>query len=228
MYIVAVNGSPRRDGNTVTLMRWVVEGCQEAGADVEWLHVADRRIEYCQGCMGCLRTGTCAIQDDVPSIREQLMRADGIVAGSPVYGGQPTAQLKALLDRLTLLNLYARAFERQWTVGVATSGVAPTGGVAAGLADFFGRRVGAIGGKTTTVATGYRPLSEDHDPRLPGRARKLGRLLTARISGVSRGLPSPMGIWIGILRRLVIRPLVEGNPDQFGGVLAIWKEKGWL
>lgn len=212
MHIVAMNGSPHRSGNTATLMRWVVEGCQAAGASVEWLNIGDWRIEYCQGCFGCLRTGTCIIEDDTAVIREHLLRADGIVVGSPVYEGQPTAQLKALLDRLTLLNLYARTFERQWTIGVATSGVAPIGGVAKSLADFFGRRAGVIGAKTTTIAKGSRPLSEDHDPRLPERARQLGRRLVARISRPQRHLPSPMGLWISILGPA--RPLVGNHQTR--------------
>jgi len=83
---------------------------------VEWLHVVDWRVEYCQGCFTCLRTGTCPIADDVPAIRERLLNADGIVVGSPVYGDGPTALLKTLLDRLTLLNLYTRTFEGAWSV----------------------------------------------------------------------------------------------------------------
>ena len=66
MHIVALNGSPHRKGNTATLMQWVLDGCAEAGAGVEWLHVADCHIEYCQGCFTCLRTGACPIVDDVP------------------------------------------------------------------------------------------------------------------------------------------------------------------
>ena len=224
MHIVALNGSPHRKGNTATLMQWVLDGCEEAGASVEWLHVVDWHVEYCQGCFTCLRTGTCPIADDVPAIRERLLSADGIVVGSPTYEGETTAQLKALMDRLTLLNLYTRTFEGAWSEGVATSGVAPTSGVAKHLADFFGQRAGIIGAKTTTIARGYGSLSADHDPRLPERARRLGRLLVARIAHPPRRLPSPMLLWISILRRFVVRPLVEGNPEQFAGVLAIWKE----
>jgi len=68
MHIVALNGSPHREGNTATLMQWVLDGCEEAGASTEWLYIVDWRIEYCQGCFTCLRTGTCPIADDVPAI----------------------------------------------------------------------------------------------------------------------------------------------------------------
>jgi multimeric flavodoxin WrbA len=42
--ILALNGGPHRAGNTVTLMRWVVDGCLAAGASVEWMHVIDHDI----------------------------------------------------------------------------------------------------------------------------------------------------------------------------------------
>jgi multimeric flavodoxin WrbA len=227
--IVGLNGSPHREGNTATLMRWVLEGCEEAGAEVEWLHVVDYDVRYCQGCMACLRRGICTVQDDVPAIRARLLAAAGVVAGSPVYAGQPSAQLKALLDRLALLNLFTRTFEHLHSVGVATSGAAPTGGVAADLADFFGRRSGAIGAKVTTVAAGYTSLARVHDRGLPPRARALGRRLVRDIVTPRRfAVSNPKVLWIGLLWRFFLHPLVTRNPEQFGGVIGIWKEKGWL
>ena len=121
--IVVLNGSPHRDGNTATLMGWVVAGCVEAGASVEWIHLVDHSIDYCQGCFTCLRTGECHIQDGFAQVRRRMEMADGIIVGSPMYAGQPTAQLKTFLDRLTLLNLYTHVFERQRSVAVVTSGV---------------------------------------------------------------------------------------------------------
>ena len=121
-----------------------------------------------------------------------------------------------------MLNFYTRTFERQRSAGVATSGVAPTGGVAKELADFFGQRSGIIGAKTASVSRGYQPLAEVHHPRLPERARALGRGLIRDIEQADRPrLPSPIHLWIGALRRLVIRPLMTGHPDQFAGVLAV-------
>jgi len=227
--IIALNGSPHRRGNTAALMQWVLEGCEEVGAEVEWLHVIDYEINYCQGCFTCLRTGECPIQDDYLSVREMLLAADGIVVGSPVYGAEPTAQLKTLLDRLTLLNLYTHTFEGKWSVGVATSGVAPTKGLARRLAGFFGRCCGMIGAKTTTLAEGYQPLAEVHDARLPERAGVLGRRLVSEIAHPNRlRWPRLEAVWHIFLRRFVIRRLILGNTDQFAAVIPIWEEKGWL
>jgi NAD(P)H-dependent FMN reductase len=205
-------------------MRWVLEGCTEAGASVEWIHQVDHDIRTCQGCFTCLRTGTCPIPDDVPAIRARLLAAGGIVVGSPVYGDQPTAQLKTLLDRLTLLNLYTDTFRRQRSVGVATSGVAPAGKVAKGLATVLGRRAGAIGARTASVTQGYRPLAQAHKAALPGRARAMGRTLVTAIRSPRRP-PPVIYAWFWVLRRLVLRPMVTRHPNQFAGVLSIWRQQ---
>lgn len=227
--VMALNGSPHLDGNTATLMRWVLEGCKAAGATVAWIHVVDHDIEYCQGCFGCLRTGACVLDDDVADLLSRLRAADGIVVGSPVYAGHPTAQLKTLIDRITLLNLYTDLFDQQCSVGVATSGVAPMRGVAKELATFFGQSVGVIGAKTATIANGYQPLTKVHPDRLPARAHKLGQRLVQRSrQQASRRAPTLTRLWIGLLRRTILRPLVRGNADQFAGILRIWKEKGFI
>jgi multimeric flavodoxin WrbA len=228
--IVALNGSPHRHGNTATLMQWVVAGCETAGAhDVTWIHVIDYNLRFCEGCFTCLRTGVCPLEDDYLALRARLIAADGIIVGSPVYEGEPTAQLKVLLDRLTLLHLYTQTFEDQRTIGIATSGVAPTRGVAKSLANFFGRPVGILGAKTSTVAHGYRPLTDSHPDRLPEKARRMGERLAHHLSAPSRiQIPTPQALWIALLRHVIIRRMITGNPEQFNGVIEIWRQRGWL
>jgi NAD(P)H-dependent FMN reductase len=227
IHVVGLNGSPHHQGNTVTLMGWVLEGCLEAGAKTEWIHVVDYDIRYCRGCFTCLRTGECPIRDDFLALRSRLLAADGVVVGSPVYADAPPAVFKTFLDRLTLLNLYTNSFERQFSVGVATSGIAPTMGVANSLASMFGRSSGAIGAKTSSVARGYQPLATVHDPNLPGKARALGRRLVTDIRGPRRWrLPQREYLIYSLLTRTFIYPMVVGNPEQFAGVLRIWAEKG--
>jgi NAD(P)H-dependent FMN reductase len=224
--IIALNGSPNRNGNTATLMKWVVEGCVEAGAEVEWIHIADYDIRYCQGCHSCIRVGECPIQDDVPAIRDRLLAADGVVVGSPVYEGYPTAQLKTLFDRLALFILYTNLFSGLRSVGVATSGVAPTRATARAAAE-LGQCSGIIGAQTTSFAKGYRPLAEAHPSRLQRKARSLGRRLVRDIQRSGRSFDLKL-IWIGFLRRLLDRFLVYRYPDQFAGAIRIRQENRWV
>lgn len=219
--VVALNGSPHRDGNTATLIGWVLEGCVEAGADVSWLHVVDYEIGYCQGCFACLRQGTCPIDDDLAVVRQRLVAADGIVVGSPVYEDQPTAQLKTLMDRLALLVLYTDTFAGHRSVGVATSGLAPTRNTAK-AAELFGRCSGAIGARVTSLSEGHRSLSEAHGPLLRKRAQKLGRRLVRDIRRSNQGFSFDLKVaWMRLLRGLLRRLVVERHPEQFSGVLDI-------
>jgi multimeric flavodoxin WrbA len=227
--VIGLNGSPHRTGNTVTLMGWVLEGCAVSEAHIEWLHLVDYDIRYCQGCFTCLRTGACPIKDDFLTLRASLLAADGIVAGSPVYEGGPSAQFKTFLDRLTLLNLYTNLFEHQHSVGVATSGIAPTEEVAKSMAFVLGRPAGTIGARTCTPAQGYQSLATDHDMRLPMKAQALGQRLVANIRQPKRfRFPSREYLIYQMCQRVFLRPMVLNNPDQFAGVLRIWEEQGKL
>ena len=61
IHIIALNGRPK-NGNTATLMNWVIKGCSLEGAKVEWINIIDQDISYCLGCHNCLRTNEYIIQ----------------------------------------------------------------------------------------------------------------------------------------------------------------------
>ena len=105
MRILAISGSPRKDGNTVTLLSEVLAGAKLEGADVELFSVAGRNIQPCDGCYGCTKTGKCHIKDDMQTLRDQMLEADGIIFGTPIYFYDMTAQMKAVMDRTLGLSL---------------------------------------------------------------------------------------------------------------------------
>ena len=223
--IIGLNGSPHREGNTATLLGWVLDGCREAGAEVRAIHLVDFDIRYCQGCYHCLRTGACCQPDDVARLAGMILAADGLVVGSPVYAGQPSALLKTFTDRITLFALYMGTFDGQRAIGVATSGIAPTKGTARSAAKGFGRVCGVATAKTATLSGGFRALTAEEFPRTMRRARKLGHRF-AMDTG-KRGF-TLMLWWINFLRRNFLKRLILKNPEQFAGVIENWRGKGWL
>lgn len=225
--IICLNGSPHIDGNTRTLMDWVADGCRNANALVEYINLVDYDIKYCRGCFTCIRTGKCLVEDDCDKIISKLINCDGIIVGSPVYEGHTTALLKTFLDRITMLNLYTDTFYKQYSVGVATSGVAPYKKLAAELSQNFGKPVGYIGAKTATLKHAYQDLKNVHKKGLEEKAKKLGEKLVYRIIKGKSGF-SVKGIWISILRKLILKPMVLRNKEQFCGVIEIWKDKKWI
>jgi len=129
--VVAFNGSARKDGNTAILIRRVLQVLEEEGIKTELIQLAGQQIRGCNACRTCYTTKNkrCAIEDDnVNKYIRKMLKADGIVLGSPVYFSMMTPELKALMDRAFYV---ARAnsdmFKRK--VGVAVVAVRRAGGI---------------------------------------------------------------------------------------------------
>jgi multimeric flavodoxin WrbA len=97
--VLGIVGSPRRGGNTEILVDEVLRGAQKAGAVTEKIILSKLNVGPCQACDGCVGTGECVQQDDVPALLKQMEHSQVWVLGTPVYWWGPTAQFKAFLDR---------------------------------------------------------------------------------------------------------------------------------
>ena len=102
MKVVAVNGSARRNGNTATLLRAVLDPLHAAGHDCELIELAGKQISGCNNCGKCEVTldETCSgLTDDGNAVIEAMISADALLLGSPVYFGDMTAAMKAIVER---------------------------------------------------------------------------------------------------------------------------------
>jgi multimeric flavodoxin WrbA len=98
--IVAVYGSPRRRGNTASLLKAAVAGAREdAGAQVEEIVLRDLKMSPCLEIYGCKQAGRCVIEDDFQWVREHLLEAKGLILASPVFFYTVSAHTKILMDR---------------------------------------------------------------------------------------------------------------------------------
>jgi len=104
MKILGLSCSPRKKGNTVTLLEEMLKGAAEHGANTELFSISGKDIRGCDSCYSCFTKGECHIQDDMQPLYEKLLEADGIVFGSPIYTYGMTAQAKAIIDRIFALN----------------------------------------------------------------------------------------------------------------------------
>lgn len=105
MKILAFNGSPRRKGNTATMLENAIAGASEKGADVEYFDLYKMEFSGCISCFTCKRLDkqrpvTCVVKDDLEPILEKVSEADAILIGTPVYFGVETAAARALIERL--------------------------------------------------------------------------------------------------------------------------------
>jgi multimeric flavodoxin WrbA len=97
--VLGVAGSPRRGGNTETLLDEVLRGAMDAGAETEKVVLAQSNIGPCRACNACSRTGICIQDDDMGAIIEKMKASRVWVLATPVYWWGPTAQMKAFIDR---------------------------------------------------------------------------------------------------------------------------------
>lgn len=107
MKFYALNGSPRKKGNTAELLESSMRGIRSVipSAQTEIVHVYDYLYSGCVSCYACKRVGgryygNCAKQDAISDILSKISMADGIVAGSPIYFHDITGQLRSFLERL--------------------------------------------------------------------------------------------------------------------------------
>ena len=99
MKILGIVGSPRQDGNTQIMVEEVLAAANEEGAETDIFLVYNKKIEGCDACGSCFKTGGCKIKDDMQGLYKKMEWADGIIFGSPVYFNYVTAQAKAIIDR---------------------------------------------------------------------------------------------------------------------------------
>jgi multimeric flavodoxin WrbA len=101
--IVAIYGSPRRNGNTAALLKKTIEGARDSGADVEEIVLRDLKMSPCLEIYGCLQAGECAIKDDFQMVRDKILNARGLILASPVFFYSVSAHTKILMDRFQSL-----------------------------------------------------------------------------------------------------------------------------
>lgn len=102
MKVLAIIGSPRKNGNTAAMVNAVCKGATLAGHETKIIYLIDQSIQGCIACDAC-KTGSvkyCAINDDMQQLYRSIIEADCLVIGSPIYMGQITGLMKNFFDRL--------------------------------------------------------------------------------------------------------------------------------
>lgn len=106
MKVIAINGSPKKEGNTYHAIQIVAAELQKEGIETEIIHVGTKPIGSCLACGYCSRekNGTCIITDDgVNQWIGKMAGAQGILLGSPVHYSGISGAAKAFLDRAFLV-----------------------------------------------------------------------------------------------------------------------------
>jgi multimeric flavodoxin WrbA len=105
MQVIGINGSPRTQWNTATLVAKALEGGAAQGAQTELVHLYDLDFKGCTSCFACKTRGgksygRCAMKDGLTEVLDKIAMADGLVIGSPVYFGSVTGETRSFMERL--------------------------------------------------------------------------------------------------------------------------------
>jgi multimeric flavodoxin WrbA len=199
MKILAFNGSPRRNGNTSTLVQAILEGARDVGADTRHVVLDELDLKGCQGCLTCRQNpGVCRREDGLSPYLEALPSTDAVVVGCPVYMYHVSGQMKLLVDRLYSFYVhlpdggYTSALPSGKRLAVVTSQGHPDGARFERTLRWLRGMVGGLGmelvGEITHVDSHDRPAIRD--PHLLARAREIGRQLAVGTSAAADGSDS--------------------------------------
>jgi multimeric flavodoxin WrbA len=104
MYLLAINGSPRKNWNTAKLLDNALKGAISQGAHTEMINLYDLNFKGCTSCFACKikngkSYGKCAYKDDLLPVLAKIKDADAIILGSPIYFGNVTGEMKSFMER---------------------------------------------------------------------------------------------------------------------------------
>ena len=180
MKVLAINGSPRENGNTAQAIDVLLKELQNEGIETELVTIGHKTIHGCNSCFKCAESkdGRCpAFNDAVNELLPKMIEADGIVLGSPVYFSGINGTLKAFLDRVFFVSWINGGLLRL-KIGASVVAVRRSGGTEAfdQLNKYFQiSELMTVGSCYWNVIHGFLPGEVQQDPEGLYIVRTLGR-----------------------------------------------------
>lgn len=107
MKTVIINGSSRKEGNTMEMCESFAKGIQlkYPDAEITFIHLYDYTFKGCRSCFSCKQKGgksygQCSIKDELTPVLQIVSTADCLVIASPIYLMDITGAMKSFLERL--------------------------------------------------------------------------------------------------------------------------------
>ena len=91
MNILSINASSRKKGNTAFAVGLLTDRVSGESDTVKHIDLIDLDMSVCTGCYGCEPKKRCIIDDDFQLLYDEMMKADVIVFGTPVYVAKESA-----------------------------------------------------------------------------------------------------------------------------------------
>jgi len=127
MKVLALNGSPHKNGGTAAAIKLVSFELEKHGIETEIIQIGNEVIKGCIGCMSCKKTGSnhCIFNEDIVNVCiDKSAEFDGLILASPVYYGGIAGTMKSFLDRF-----FFAGINLEYKAAVALVTVRRAGGV---------------------------------------------------------------------------------------------------
>ncbi|MDR1755653.1 MAG: flavodoxin family protein [Culturomica sp.] len=220
MKIVILNGSPRKNGSTATLLKEMAKILRSKGdAEICYIDLADYELKNCIGCMSCYHKGICCLDDKVEEINTQIAQSNGLIIGSPTYSSSMSGTLKIFVDRGHFV--LEQALKGKYTFALNTYEIAGGGSVISAL-------------KTLFLYSGGIPAGE-YSCKLPFNTSPFDRSgargkLAVKTDKFYRKIKSekPKALTNRLIHHIalhiIMKPQVLKRPTQYKAVIDRWKK----
>ena len=221
MNIVIINGSPRSNGATATILHMLEEHLlQKEDAIVEFIDIGNLELTPCQGCCSCYKTGHCYMKDDAEKLSDKILTADGLIIGSPTYASNVSGQLKQFIDRGHFV--IEQLLYDKYAISVVTGenyGSSETSKILKKLLQYSGAK---LSGKVKYNL----PFNQN-----PGSSYKLTKKIGCLADRIYIDIKRQRKYLVQcIMHKVVfavgIKPFVMRNGESYKGVLDRWKNIG--
>ena len=218
--VILINGSPRKNGATSSILKYISAMLESQSLETEIVQTADLNLQYCLGCCKCYKTGKCIFTDDIEHLSHKIEKADGIIIGSPTYASNISGQLKTIIDRGHFV--MEQSLYKKYAMSVVT------------YENYGGKDTSKILNKflsySGAVITGSLVIknSFSHNPL---ESRRLQEYISKETKNFYEGLLNQKKPTIQLLKHFFILqygivPFVKKKGSDYSGVVCAWKKHG--
>ncbi len=98
MKVLAIYGSPRKDGNTARMLDATLSEFSDS-AEIHRIFLTELDIAGCGPCRECKTKNYCVIDDDMQAVFKEMIWAEIIIFGSPSHFSDVSVDIKKLMER---------------------------------------------------------------------------------------------------------------------------------
>ncbi|MCK8058369.1 MULTISPECIES: flavodoxin family protein [unclassified Fusibacter] len=224
--IVVVSGSPRKKGNTISMVKIVEENIKKMDASVEfeYIYLIEKNLGYCLGCNSCLLKGPekCLKRDDAKEILETMHSADGLIFLSPGYAHSVSGLFKNFIDRFMFLD-HLPEFEGVPAMILSTAGGDGVGAAPKYMADMAVRWWGCNIIAQIGIGHAFYSMNEKYKAKYNKKLIRASEDLLAEMTAKQPMRPTFKSYMFFIFNKSEgqISPSAQPARHQY------WVDKGW-